>query len=103
MTKVLLAVIYAYYFSSPLFATFLKIEATCLFELTVSFKTCYSVCLLCCHFFIYFQILDKVEQNQGRIHVHYIPGSYYSNHDKHELKEIAVFQSKIFVWPSGLS
>jgi len=54
-------------------------------------------------FFLIFQILDKDEKNQGRIHVHYIPGSYYSNHDKHELKEVAVFQSKIFVWPSGLS
>lgn len=35
---------YAYYFSSPLYATFLKIEATCLFELTVSRHAILFVC-----------------------------------------------------------
>ena len=54
-------------------------------------------------FFSICQILDNDEKISGRIHVHYKPGSYYSNHDKHELKAVAVFQSKIFDRPSGLT
>ena len=49
------------------------------------------------------KILDNNDENSGRIHAHYKPGPYSSNHDRHKLEEVAVFQSKIFVWPSDLT
>ena len=66
MRKVLQAVIYAYYFSSTLYATSLKIEATCLFELTVNFQDMlFCLFALLPFFFQFFKYSTKMRKIKG--------------------------------------